>query len=173
MTFILIYLLHSRKESIREWTNYNENHEVFVTMVPLKWEYSQDRPYKGDTIKSERRMYLHLYYNGEKALEQERRFATLLLKLQKELQEGKLNPEHTRLYDKYFLVHETQVRGIKVPPKQKAIDAVKKNYGFFALISNQVKDPNDALDIYRNRDLVEKAFGNLKERMNIRRLLVS
>jgi len=161
------------RESIREWTNYNERHEVFATMVPLKWEYSQNRPYKGDTIKSERRMYLHLYYNGERALEQERRFTTLLLQLQKELQEGELNPEHARLYDKYFAVHETPVRGVKVLPKQKAIDEIKKNYGFFALISNQVKDPIEALDIYRNKDLVEKAFGNLKERLNLRRLLVS
>lgn len=161
------------RESIREWTNYNERHEVFATMVPLKWEYSQSRPYKGDEIKSDRRMYLHLYYNSERAVEQERRFTTLLLKLQKDLQNGDKKPENTKLYDKYFEVHETPVRGVKVIAKQKAIDEVKKNYGFFALVSNQVKDPIKALDIYRNKELIEKAFGNLKERLNLRRLLVS
>jgi len=161
------------RDSIREWSNYNERHEVFATMVPLKWEYSQNRPYKGDEIKSDRRMYLHLYYNGERAVEQERRFTTLLLKLQKELQEGERKPENAKLYDKYFEVHKTPVRGVKVIAKQKAIDETKKNYGFFALISNQVKDPVEALDIYRNKDLVEKAFGNLKERLSLRRLLVS
>ena len=30
-----------------------------------------------------------------------------------------------------------------------------------------------ALEIYRNKDVVEKAFGNLKERLNMRRTLVS
>lgn len=30
-----------------------------------------------------------------------------------------------------------------------------------------------ALETYRNRDLVEKAFGNLKEKLNLRRALVS
>ncbi len=30
-----------------------------------------------------------------------------------------------------------------------------------------------ALEIYRNKDLVEQAFGNLKERLNLRRTLVS
>ena len=30
-----------------------------------------------------------------------------------------------------------------------------------------------ALKIYRNRDVVEKAFGNIKERLNFRRALVS
>ena len=161
------------RDSIREWNNYNERHEVFATMVPLKWEYSQERPYKGDKIKSERRMYLHLYYNGERAAEQERRFTTLLLKLQKELQNNERKPENAKLYEKYFEVHETPVRGVKVVARQKAIDETKKNYGFFALISNQVKDPVEALDIYRNKDLVEKAFGNLKERLSLRRLLVS
>ncbi|MFZ2258150.1 MAG: transposase, partial [Clostridiaceae bacterium] len=29
------------------------------------------------------------------------------------------------------------------------------------------------LTLYRNKDLVEKAFGNIKERLNLRRLLVS
>jgi transposase len=36
-----------------------------------------------------------------------------------------------------------------------------------------MKDPIEALDVYRNKDLVEKAFGNLKERLSMRRLLVS
>jgi transposase len=30
-----------------------------------------------------------------------------------------------------------------------------------------------ALELYRNKDVVEKAFGNLKERLNMRRALVS
>jgi transposase len=34
-------------------------------------------------------------------------------------------------------------------------------------------DAVTALEIYRNKDVVEKAFGNLKERLNIHRNLVS
>jgi len=37
----------------------------------------------------------------------------------------------------------------------------------------EVKDPIEALEIYRNKDLEEKAFGNLKERLNFRRPAVS
>ena len=36
-----------------------------------------------------------------------------------------------------------------------------------------LKDPIAALDLYRNKDIVEKAFGNLKERLNLRRTAVS
>jgi hypothetical protein len=72
-----------------------------------------------------------------------------------------------------FEVHETPVRGVQVTAKQEAIDEAKKNYGYFALMSNELKDSSEALSIYRNKDLVEKAFGNLKERLNLRRVLVS
>lgn len=68
---------------------------------------------------------------------------------------------------------ETPIRGISLAPKQDAIDAAEKNYGYFALLSNGVKDPLEALDIYRSKDMIEKAFGNLKERLNMRRTSVS
>lgn len=160
--------LDSVRDSIRDWTHFNENHEVFAVSVPVKWEYSQERPYK-----SERRMYLHLYYNSERAAEEEQRLTKRLLALQKELMSGEKKTEHSKLYDKFFSVHETPARGIKVTANQEAIDEAKKNYGYFALVSNEVKDPGEALDIYRNKDLIEKAFGNLKERLSLQRLLVS
>jgi len=34
-------------------------------------------------------------------------------------------------------------------------------------------DAVTALELYRNKDVVEKAFGNLKERLSMRRALVS
>ena len=86
---------------------------------------------------------------------------------------GKRNPDHEKLYAKYYEVKETPVRGISLTAKQEAIDAVEKNYGYFALVSNGVKDPLEALDIYRSKDMIEKAFGNLKERLNMRRTSVS
>ena len=49
----------------------------------------------------------------------------------------------------------------------------KRNYGYFALVSNDIKDAVKALEVYRNKDLVEKAFDNLKDRLNMRRMAVS
>jgi len=161
------------RPQIRQWTKYCEQYDVFALCVPVKWQYTQERPYKGDTVRSERRLYLHLYYNGEKAIEDEQRLTRQLIAWQKELQGGNQKPEHTKQYEKYFQVSETPTRGRKVTAKQEAIDEAKKNYGYFALISNEIKDPGHALDIYRNKDLVEKAFGNMKERLSMRRMLVS
>jgi len=41
------------------------------------------------------------------------------------------------------------------------------------LLSNGVKDPVEALKIYRSKDLIEKAFTDLKDRLNMRRTSVS
>lgn len=161
------------RDQIRNWGNYNQKYAIYAHSVPIKWNYTQDRPYKQDTITSERRMYLHLYFNPDRALEDEKSFTRLLCVLQNELESGNRIPDHEKQYQKYFELHETPVRGIKITPKQSEIDRVKKNYGYFALLSNDIKDPIGALETYRNKDLVEKAFGDLKERLNFRRLNVS
>lgn len=70
-------------------------------------------------------------------------------------------------------VKSTPARGIKVMAKEEALAEAKRNYGYFALLSNEIKDAVEALEIYRNKDLVERAFDNLKERLNLRRVAVS
>ena len=45
--------------------------------MPVTWDYVQKRPYKGDTINAKRRMYLHLYFCPERALEDEKAFNNL------------------------------------------------------------------------------------------------
>ena len=57
--------------------------------------------------------------------------------------------------------------------KEESIRNAEKNYGYFALLSNGIKDPVTALRIYRAKDLIEKSFNNLKERLNMRRMAVA
>jgi len=154
-------------------TNYSDKYELYSTTIPIKWNYTQKTPYKGNTITNVRRMYLHVYYNSEKTLEDEKSFNKLLSNLQFELESGQTLSEHENQYSKYFEVKTTPVRGSKVTPKIYAITEAKRYYGYFALLSNEVKESIIALEIYRNNDVVEKAFGNLKERLNFRRTAVS
>lgn len=165
--------LDKARDTIRLWKNYNSKYGLYVHTARVNWDYSQERPYKGDTVEDERRMYLHIYFNGEKALEHENTFNAMLTALQEELLSGKRNPDHEKQYSKYFETKSTPVRGTQIIPKQEAIEEAQKNHGYFALLSNEIKDPVKAIEIYRNKDLVEKAFGNLKERLNMRRTAVS
>ena len=152
---------------------YNCNLELYVFSKTIAWDYEQERPYKGDIIKEGRRMYLHLYFNPEKYADDGKLFNLKMNMLKEELLSGHRVPEHENDYRKYFEIKETPVRGISLTVKQDAVDAAHERYGFFVLISNEVKDPVTALSLYRMRDVVEKAFWNVKERLNLRRTMNS
>ncbi len=161
------------REAMRSWTNYSQDYQLYSYTKPISWDYSQDRPYKGDTLKGKRRMYLHLYFSPDQALEDEKAFNSRLVNWQQELESGQRRPEHEKYYAKYFEVEHTPVRGTKVVAIEQALADIKRNYGYFALMSNDIQDAVQALEVYHNKDVVEKAFENLKERLNLRRLAVS
>ena len=139
----------------------------------MSWPYEETKKRSGETIYSERRLYLHLFHNDQRAVEDKAAFNDLLDQLELELLSGNPDPAREKLYNRYFEIKKTPIRGVKLTPKQEVIDEAEKNYGYFALLSNDIKDPLVALDIYRSKDLIEKAFGNLKERLNLRRTGVS
>lgn len=160
-------------EELQTFEHYDEDYQLYSITVPSEWHYSQARPHKGDVIESKRRVYIHIYYNIDKAAEDQKNFDRKLISLKNELLSGKQKPEHVNLYKKYFTVKTTPVRGIQVSVNEDAVKSAKRYYGFFALMSNEKMDALTALALYRNKDLVEKAFGNMKERLNMRRTLVS
>jgi transposase len=161
------------REKMRDFSHYDPDSDLYSYSETIAWHYVQERPYKGDRVEEERRMYLHLYFSGEKALEDERKFNTKLVKLKEELESEGINITNEKACAKYFEVKSTPKRGVRVTVKQKVIENAKKNFGYFAMISNESREPGKALDLYRSKDLVEKAFENLKERLSFRRTLVS
>ena len=160
-------------DNFRSFEHYNETYELYCRTVETQWQYTQYRPYKKETLKESRRIYVHYYYNIEKAAEEEKAFDKNLMNLRRELESGKRIPEHENQYNKYFEIKNTPKRGTKATVKEEGVLQAKKYFGFFALITNETMDAVTALEIYRNKDLIEKAFGNLKERLNLRRALVS
>ena len=160
-------------DDIRMFTNYDESIETYGYMVQTEWDYTQERPYKGDVIKDKRRIYIHYFYSIEKGAEDEQAFDKRIAGLCKELLEDKPVESHRKAYEQFFEVKTTPKRGRQVYYKEDAIKEARKYLGYFALITNETMDAFTALHLYRMKDVVEKAFGNIKERLNMRRLLVS
>jgi hypothetical protein len=153
--------------------HYTSKYGLYYDSFMLDWNYAETKKRSGEVISDNRRIYLHLFYNDQRATDDKIAFNKMLDLLEYELNTGNRNPEHAKQYAKYYEIQDTPVRGITLTPKQEAISAVEKYYGYFAVLSNGVKDPLEALEIYRSKDLIEKAFGNLKERLNMRRMSVS
>ena len=160
-------------DDIRMFTNYDESIETYGYTVQTEWDYTQERPYKGDVIKDKRRIYIHYFYSIEKGAEDEQAFDKRIAGLCKELLEDKPVESHRKAYEQFFEVKTTPKRGRQVYYKEDAIKGARKYLGYFALITNETMDAFTALHLYRMKDVVEKAFGNIKERLNMRRLLVS
>lgn len=160
-------------DRFRSFEHYSEKYELYCHTVQTEWKYTQHRPYKGDTRSEPRRIYIHYYYNIDKAAEDEKAFDRKLIAMRRELESGPRVPEHEPLYKKYFDTKTTPKRGTRVTVNEEALTKAKRYYGYFALMTNETMDAITALEIYRNKDVVEKAFGNLKERLNMRRTLVS
>lgn len=59
-------------------------------------------------------------------------------------------------YDKYFIVTETPKRGLHIVPKGDAIRERQRDFGYFVLLTNGIKNPVEAIKLYRVRDLIEK-----------------
>ena len=157
----------------RSYENFNDTYELYCHTVQAEWNYRQYRPYKGDTVSEPRRIYVHYYYNIDRAAEEEKAFDRRLIALRNELESGKRVPEHETGYSRYFHIRTAPKLGIKVTVREDVVAKEKRLFGFFALLTNETMDAPIALELYRNKDLVEKAFGNLKERLNMRRTLVS
>ena len=162
-----------RGESFITWQNYHDDLGLYVMSFTEEWDYHEDKPRLGMSIQEKRRVYIHHYFNDQRCTDERLSFSRMLSRLQEELSSGKRSPEHEKLYSKYFDWSETPKRGIRITPKEDAIRDAQKNFGYFALMSNGIKDPVEAIQIYRTKDLIEKSFGNLKERLDMRRMSVA
>ncbi len=172
LKFVQEHLDQVRTKMLKR-AHYSSKHDLSYYTFKTVWPYEEAKARSKELVRSKRRVYLHLFHNDQKATNDRIAFNRFLDQLEEELLTERPNKDHVNLYTKYFEAKSTPVRGVKLTPKQDAIDAAEKNYGYFALLSNDIKDPLAALDIYRGKDLIEKAFGNLKERLNLRRTAVS
>jgi hypothetical protein len=105
--------------------------------------------------KNERRTYLHIYFNAQQAAVEFDKFTLKLLKYKQELESGKRIEAHEEAYTRFFIVKETPKRGCKISFNDAAIQQQRKRYaGFFAILSSSIKNPMEALRVYRAKDVV-------------------
>ncbi len=120
---------------------------------------------------NKRRCYLHLYFNAHARAAAIDHFTEELVGYKKELESGKLITTHQEAYNTFFVIKTTPKRGIKVSYNTEAVNQYINRYaGFQALITNSLKDPVEALQIYRDKDVVEKSFNDLKNQLDMKRL---
>jgi transposase len=153
--------------------NYSADHGLYMHSVTTSWDYSYTKPRTQEVINEKRRIYLHIYYNDQRATDDKVRFNLYLDRLEEELQNNKRDARHKKAYQRYFTITQTPKRGICITPNEEEIRDKEKNFGYFVLISNSIKEAKKAIEIYRSKDVIEKAYNDLKHRLNMRCTSVS
>jgi transposase len=162
-------MINAHRDTMCSVENYLPDLDVYTVSQVEQWQVIGTYPSQGVV---RRKMYMHLYYDQEKAVSQRKEKHIKILQYQYELEHFKEDKRHAAQYEKYFLVRDTPKRGRTVTIRHDVIDAEEKDYGFFILLSNCITDAKEALSIYRTKDCIEKTFGNLKERLGFRRMRV-
>ncbi len=93
----------------------------------------------------------------------------------RELNAGEWNDAHVALYAKYFDMNIDTVDGVEKKTyayREKALEDAESRYaGYLAIVTDQVDlSSREVLEIYRSKDAVEKAFYDLKNEQDAKRL---
>jgi transposase len=121
--------------------------------------------------KENRRCYLHLYYNASSHAKDVDSFNEELVQYKQELESGKPVAKHQKAYDDFLIQRRTPKRGLEVTYNTEAINQHINRYaGFQALLSSGIKEPLEAIKVYRDKDAVEKCFDDLKNSLDMKRL---
>lgn len=157
-------IIEEHVKSVTSPSNYREVGEkeaLYMSTKLYKWG------------KDGRRTYVHLYYNASRAGEEYDKFTFKLLRIRKDMESGEISESDGERYARYFIVRNTPKRGRSVTFNDGEIQKYRNRYaGFFCILSSKIKDPVEALCVYRTKEVVENSFDDLKNQLDMRRLRV-
>lgn len=145
-----------------------------ITIMRMQ-EFTRARKYsstkkglsEGDEETFRRRIYLHLYFNPLRRVEQDTAFDKGLFELKTLIEDGAseedLSGSAAENARKFLHVRHYESK-CTVTFNEKAIEARKKYHGYFALVSNCEKDPFECLCKYRQREMIEFFFESGKQK---------
>jgi hypothetical protein len=150
------------------FANFDEEHGVYYFTQLVKWPGEKSHICNNQTPSYKNNMHVHVFYNGVRAETEKFKFAKSLKKAAAKLaNREKLSNSEEQMRKKFL-----STCGNDVVYNQRAIDDHMARMGYFVLVSNSIKSASDALTVYRRKDIVEKAFDNCKDRLELRRTKV-
>jgi transposase len=120
----------------------------------------------------ELKLHTHILYNPEKALKDRNDLYGYVTDL---IKKAEADPNHSQLkedFDKYLMIRrsEKQESGYTISIREDIIQKQLRHAGWLVLISNTVSSTQEAHDLYRIKDVVEKGFCKFKNSLGLSRL---
>lgn len=130
-------------------------------------------PYAKDVIREDfgMRVKAHIYYNPSKAAAEEELLFEELERREHALSEMIEPPARNLHYDRYFKINRKKDGGVAFIRDREKIDTIISRLGFFIIVETDFKASSlEILMTYRQRDVVEKSFDDLKNELDMKRL---
>jgi len=112
------------------------------------------------------KQYVHIYYDNERASEEKNIYLHNLERkkelLTKKIIEGAIVTDEFREYYKEFefILDKKKVKDFKL--RVMDVQEIVDSFGYFAIITSEKMTASEAIDVYRERDSIEKIFAMLK-----------
>ena len=117
------------------------------------------------------RVKAHIYYNPAKAAAEEEILFDDLERCEHALSEMSEPPARSLHYDRYFKINRTKEGGVGFIRDTEKINAIISRLGFFIIVETDFEASSlEVLMTYRQRDVVEKSFDDLKNELDMKRL---
>lgn len=133
------------------YTHYLDEYELYGTTIETT------------LFSSSKKQYVHVYYNGQEAEKEKIQINKQFQKKDEELQDrvGKKlqRKEEVQSYEKYYkLRYDENGYFQNYQRKDREIRKLIERAGFFTIVTSKKMEAKRALELYRDRDAVEKIF---------------
>lgn len=118
-----------------------------------------------------RRAYLHIYYDRERAAKEHDRLMHKIIKIENGLVSGTVNMDSAEA-KKYFSFQKNKEGTYNIHRREEVIREQLELTGYFVILTNDSKDSEYILNVYRTKDVVEKSFDNIKNELDLERLRI-
>ena len=121
----------------------------------------------------DRPLIAHLIFDERKRLESKEKFMRQLIEVETRIREGHDMEDHVlmRRFKKFLRMTESGKK-VVIKRDEKKITEALRHKGYLIIISNSTAEPQEAVQLYRAKDAVERAFDNIKNELDMKRLRV-
>ena len=120
------------------------------------------------------KIFTHIFYNPRKAFQKREELYAHVTVLREEAEKLPSKYVNQIEYTKYLNIRKSEKSntGYTVSVRDDVINEKLKTSGWVVIISNDIQDAKKAMQIYRDKDIVEKGFLHLKKNLDLGRLRV-
>ena len=115
-----------------------------------------------------------IFYNPIKAETEKNEYFQYVTELKRLAETDPYNKRHQSEFEKYLKINQVPYHRdrFEVTIREDVLASCLETTGWMVMVSNSLEDPQEAINIYRNKDFVEKGFDRLKNALSLKRLRV-